>query len=149
MKIDYLKNLFFLISRNRLIQVVFIFVVAFVLQLSLVSTIHAGGLGSVSSGLTVTGNTAGLKAEGDLPTVAGRVIGQGLSIVGILLLAYLLYGGFYWMTARGDEGKVKTALGIIRNALTGIVIIALSFVIAQWVVGSLDTAITGASTTSE
>jgi len=144
MKIDF-KSLSFLFLQNLFVRMTFVFAFVFVLQLFLIPSSQAGGLGAVSGGLATTGKVAGLSTQGDLPTIAGAVINQGLTIVGILLLAYLLYGGFYWMTARGDDGKVKTAVGIIRNAITGIVIIAFSFAIAQWVVGSLNTALTGIS----
>jgi hypothetical protein len=50
-------------------------------------------------------------------------------ITGILLLIYLLMGGFQLMLAAGDPKKVQGAWGKITNAIIGFVIIF----IAYWV----------------
>lgn len=83
--------------------------------------------------------------------IIGKVIGTALTLTGILLLAYLIYGGFVWMTAGGDKGKTEKATLIIRNAVIGILIIALSNVIADYVLTQIQNATsttsgTGAST---
>jgi hypothetical protein len=56
-----------------------------------------------------------------------------------------MYGGFLWMTAGGDMGKVKEATAIIRNAVIGLVIIAASYAIANFVITQIATATSGAS----
>ena len=147
MKFYYLKHYLLSFLNHRLVKIALVLILGFLLQVN-ISPVKAGGLSAVKSGMNTTASVAGLETKGDLPTIAGRVISQGLTIVGVLLVIYLLYGGFYWMTARGEEAKVKTAVGIIRNALTGIVIIALAFVVADWVVGSLSNA-TGADQTTQ
>ena len=50
-------------------------------------------------------------------------------ITGILLLVYLLMGGFQLMFAAGDPKKVQGAWGKITNAVIGFVIIF----VAYWV----------------
>lgn len=93
---------------------------------------------------------AELKAgEPDLSVIIGNIISGVMSLVGALLLVYLLYGGFIYMTAGGDETKVKNAVSIIKNAVIGIVIIALSYAIATFVVGQLGSATQKAPTTTE
>ncbi len=41
------------------------------------------------------------------------------------------------MTAGGDEGKVKTATAMIKNAIIGLLIIVAAFAISNFVLGSL------------
>lgn len=79
----------------------------------------------------------GTAAEASLPEVVGRIINVLLGFIGILLLVYILYAGFLWMTAGGDEGKVKTATTMIRNAIIGLLIIVAAFAISNFVLGSL------------
>lgn len=49
-----------------------------------------------------------------------------LWLIAISAFLYLLYGAFLYVTAFGDEGKVTTAKGVIRNALIGVVIATLA-----------------------
>jgi hypothetical protein len=75
--------------------------------------------------------------SGDLPTIVGNIINVVLGFLGILLLGYLLYAGFLWMTAGGAEDQVKKAKAIIQQSIIGLVIIAAAFAISTFVLGSL------------
>ena len=70
--------------------------------------------------------------------MAGKVIEVALGFLGILLLGLFLWGGFLWMTASGEKEKVAKAQGVLANAVAGILIIALSFVITSEVLTRLD-----------
>ena len=76
-----------------------------------------------------------------IATIVGRVVNAALGFVGIILLGLLLYAGFLWMTAGGEEEKVKTARGMIANAVAGILIIATAFAITSYVLEALDTTV--------
>ena len=69
----------------------------------------------------------------DVSTDVGGVISGGVqwmfTIASILLLFYLLWGGLDWLTAGGDKGKVESAIGKIRNAIIGIIVVASSWAI--------------------
>jgi hypothetical protein len=52
-------------------------------------------------------------------------------ITGILLLTYLLLGGFQLMFAAGDPKKVQGAWGKITNAVIGFVIIFIAYWVTQ------------------
>ncbi len=73
----------------------------------------------------------------DLPTLIGRIINIVLGVVGIILLGYLLFAGYIWMTAGGDPKKVDEAKGMIKNAVIGLVIIVASFAIATFIINML------------
>jgi hypothetical protein len=60
-----------------------------------------------------------------------RVLTYLLPVAGLLLLLYLIYGGFMFMTSGGDPQKASTARGIITTALIGFVIIFIAFWIVQ------------------
>ncbi|MEO5927711.1 MAG: pilin [Patescibacteria group bacterium] len=86
-----------------------------------------------------------LKGATDLNAIIGNLISAVIGFLGVVLFLYLLYGGFLWMTAGGDAGQVKKATDVIRNAIIGLVIIALSYAIATFVITSLGTAVSQGS----
>ena len=66
-----------------------------------------------------------------------------LGFLGIIAIVIVLYGGFVWMTAGGNEEKVSSAKKIITAGIIGLVIIFVSYAIATFVINQLITA-TGA-----
>lgn len=85
------------------------------------------------------GTAAGVgnAAEADLPTVIGNIVNVALGFIGILLLIYILWAGFLWMTAGGSEDNVKKAQTMIKNAIIGLLIVIAAFAISNFVLGSL------------
>ena len=83
------------------------------------------------------GDKAGISTSQTLPGMAGSIINVILGFLGILLLFYMLYAGFLWMTAGGDEKKVTKAIDIIKQSIIGLVIIVAAFAISNFVLGSL------------
>jgi hypothetical protein len=67
-----------------------------------------------------------------------------LGFLGIIAVILILYGGFKWMTAAGDEGNIDTAKKIIAAGVIGLVIILAAFGISQMVMSELYSA-TGAT----
>ncbi|MFZ2804678.1 MAG: pilin [Patescibacteria group bacterium] len=84
-----------------------------------------------------TANAAGITGQQDLPTIIGRIINIALGFLGIVFLVLLLYAGFEWMTAQGDEAKVKKARSMITQAIIGLIIIVAAFAISNFVLSSL------------
>ncbi len=99
----------------------------------------AGDLGKkVSGNLNTFGKqTFGSQANTELPTIIAEIINWILGFLGILLVIYLVYGGFKWMTAEGESSKVDEAKQIIKNAIIGLIIIFASYAIANFVVDAL------------
>jgi type IV secretion system pilin len=136
------KNLLAKISSLNLSRIVKSAVMALVIfstVLAVAQPVNAG-LDAMKSSLDTAG--APLKpATGEsgnyIPGIVANLINAVLAMIGVLLLGYLLYAGFLWMTAGGDEGKVKTAITMIRNSIVGLLIIVLSFVIADFVLSAL------------
>lgn len=86
---------------------------------------------------------SGVTGSDNLVTIIGNIINVLLGFLGILLLAYLLYAGFLWMTSGGDTEGVKKAKTMIQNSIVGLIIIAAAFAISSFVLGQL-VSITGA-----
>ena len=80
----------------------------------------------------------------DPRTMAGAVVNIILGFLGIIAVLLILYGGFKWMTAAGNEDNVASAKKLIMAGVIGLVIILMAFGIAQFVISSLYNA-TGAT----
>lgn len=89
----------------------------------------------VQTGLDATAGAAGLdgRKDLDLPAEIGRIIGFILSFVGVVFLGLMIYGGFTWMLARGNDSEVSKAKGIIISAIIGIIIVAGAYAITATV----------------
>ena len=93
----------------------------------------------IGTGLGDVGTGTGL-SEADLPTVIGTLISIFLGILGIIFLILVLYAGFMWMTAAGNESKVETAKKLLTQAVIGLILILASYAIANFVVDAIATA---------
>lgn len=80
--------------------------------------------------------TAGF-TETDLPTIIANIISVLLSITGMILLALIVYGGFIWFKARGNEKEVERAKNIMTDAIVGLVIIMIAYALSKFVVCSV------------
>ncbi len=97
----------------------------------------AQGIEVGDTGLSDTAGAAGYGTAGDLNVIIGDIIQVALGFVGFIFFAYVLYGGFLWMTAQGKEEQVQTATGILKNGIVGLIIISASYAIADYVVGAI------------
>lgn len=70
----------------------------------------------------------------DYVTVISSVIQTILSLLGVIFLVLLIYGGFLWMTARGNEQQVEKAKEVIYSSLIGLIIILAAYSISYFVV---------------
>ncbi len=79
---------------------------------------------------------SGLSAE-DPRIITVRIINFALSLLGIIAVIIVLYAGFTWMTAGGNDEKVGSAKKILSAAVMGLVIIMASYSIMSFVLRSL------------
>ncbi len=75
--------------------------------------------------------------EKDPREVAAQVINIILGFLGIIAVILIIYGGFLWMTAAGNEDKVSTAKKLLAAGVVGLIIILAAFGIANFVINAL------------
>ncbi|MCK4554676.1 cbb3-type cytochrome c oxidase subunit 3, partial [Candidatus Parcubacteria bacterium] len=93
------------------------------------------------SGLFTTGQETGHTdsvslsdgKQQSLPQMIGEVIGIILAFVGTLFLILMIYGGYIWMMAKGNEQEIEKAKSIIQNALIGIAVVLAAYAITYLV----------------
>tara|TARA_Y100000310_G_scaffold304864_1_gene344462 strand:- start:368 stop:1153 length:786 start_codon:yes stop_codon:yes gene_type:complete len=88
------------------------------------------------------GNQTGLgaKDDDDLKGKIASIINIVLGFLGIVALVMIIFAGFKWMTAGGNEETVKEARGNIKNAVIGVAVVFMSFIVVNFVVLQLSDA---------
>lgn len=71
----------------------------------------------------------GADLEGWIITILRYLIG----VAGIVAAAVLIFNGFMYITASGDEGKIQKATKGITYAIIGLIIAAIAFLIVNYV----------------
>jgi hypothetical protein len=106
----------------------------------LVLTAHAQddtfGLTNVNTGL------GGSLSQADPKAVVTRIINIALGFLGLIALCIILYGGFKWMTAGGNEEKTEEAKKVLGAGVIGLIIILASWAIASYVITTLNSQLT-------
>ena len=97
-----------------------------------------GFTGALQNNLTQTGTGIyGQAPTKQLPQIVGGIIQAALGLLGIVLVVIIIYAGFLWMTAQGDDAKVTKAKGMIANAVIGMIIIFAAYAITNFVISAL------------
>lgn len=97
---------------------------------------------SGTTGLDEAGFRAGYSIEAEennVESIIGNVITTILSLVGVLFLVLMIYGGFMWMSDRGNEEKAEKAKKIIIAAVVGLIIVMASYAATYFVINALQT----------
>ncbi len=81
----------------------------------------------------------------DVPTAIGTIIGVALSFVGLAFFVLMIYGGFIWMFARGNEQDVEKAKSLIQAAIIGMVIVLSAYAITMMIGDVLTSGDSGTS----
>lgn len=68
-----------------------------------------------------------------LELIIGRFVSVILGLMGTLSLAVFVYGGIVWMTAQGNEEKIKKAKNTIVYAALGIIVAFTSYTILTFI----------------
>lgn len=80
-----------------------------------------------------TGTTFGL-GTANLEDTVVQIVQWVLTLLGLIAVIMILYGGFVWLTAGGNEEKVASAKKIISAAIIGLIIVLLAWAIVTFVV---------------
>lgn len=109
--------------------------------------VQAQGIKDAQNQLTPIAQKAGLSNQGNLENVVGTVVNAALSLVGLIFLVLMVYAGFTWMLAQGDEGKIDKSKEIIKACIIGLVITASAYAITFFVTSRFEQASNGGTTT--
>jgi membrane glycosyltransferase len=89
------------------------------------------------------GSQIGL-GDADLKTTVLNIIRWLLGFMTLIAVAFIIWGGFTWLTAGGNEDKVEKAKQIITAAVIGLIVILLAWAIVIFVANTTANVTQGA-----
>lgn len=87
---------------------------------------------ATSFSIEQVGSKIGL-GNADLKTTVINIIRWVLGIMTLIAVALIIYAGFVWLTAAGNEDNVDKAKKIISAAVIGLIVILLAWAIVIFV----------------
>lgn len=67
------------------------------------------------------------------PSIVINVMQWVLGFLGLISVIMIIWGGFTWMTAAGNEEKIKKAKEVLKAAIIGLIVIMLSYSIVAFI----------------
>lgn len=119
-------------------------------KLKIISAIVTGLMGLLSYAHALA-QGAGLVYPPAIPTLPGGstpgantvsiwavdIINYALALAGIVAVAFLIFGGFRYITSGGNDEAAESGKKIITNSIIGLIIIILSYVIVTVIINAL------------
>lgn len=88
-----------------------------------------------------TAGQSGFGAEAGRQASLGNIVGNYVTVflgfVGTIAFVVFLYGGFLWLTARGNDDQVADAKKYLFNGTIGIVVIVFAYAAAYFITSQL------------
>jgi hypothetical protein len=82
--------------------------------------------------------TAGFSTTMETENIVAIVIKLVLGFLGIIFVILMIFSGYQWMTAGGNEEQVKKATARIKNAVIGLIIVVFAYGITAFVFKNLS-----------
>jgi len=112
------------------------FAIILTVSLILISQTASAQLLNKTEGLTtMTDTVAGTAGMGNVSVgyLAAKVIQVVLGLLAIIFLVLMIIAGFDWMTAAGNDEKVKKSTATIKTAIIGLIIVLGAYAITYFV----------------
>lgn len=85
-----------------------------------------GGLDAVAGAFP-----EGAKKDVNVTALVKRIIEWALYLAAVAAVLFIIYGGFLYITSGGDAGQAGKGKTALINAIIGLVVVVLSFMIVQ------------------
>lgn len=91
-----------------------------------------------NAGSGFTGETGQASPPRDIRFIIMDLVRLFLGLIGTALLVVILYAGYLWWSAQGNEDNVKKAKATMRNAVIGMIIVTMSYAFVTFVFESFQ-----------
>ena len=72
-----------------------------------------------------------------VPFVVGTIIQYVMAFIGVVLAVIIVYAGYLWLTAGGNEEQVTKAKTLLKNAVIGLAIVFTAAIISAFILDAL------------
>ncbi len=109
----------------------------FVLVISALAGLAGTAYAATSGGFVTPTPAAGTAQANNAYELIGRITNWALGIAGAVAVLFIVYGGFRYITASGNQTQMEAGKNILIKAITGLVIIIVAYVLIQVIVQAL------------
>lgn len=95
-------------------------------------------------GLNSAGQVYGNTTPEDIRITIAKIINLVLEFLGVIFIGLMIFAGFQYMTAGGNEEQTKKAVGLIKNAVIGLLVILMAWAITRFTIRQLSRAVNNA-----
>ena len=106
------------------------------LEIANAQTTTGDAAANIAEGVQVISEPLGLPAT-DIRLVVANIIRIALGLLGIIAVVLMIYAGFLWMTAGGNDEQITTAKKFLLNTVIGLAIILSAYAIVSFVISRL------------
>ncbi len=75
--------------------------------------------------------------------IIGRIIAYVLSFLGVVFFVLIVYGGWMWLTAAGNEEQITKAKSLIKHSVIGLAIVFAAYLVSYFVVSKIMESVVG------
>lgn len=104
---------------------------------SLASSI-AGILIALSSSVLVNTISDFIKPSKDASEVLNGGFNLAYAVSGVIATAFIIYGGFMYLTSSGDPSKVRKGRQTLIYSIIGLLVVLLAWAITNFVIGAME-----------
>lgn len=133
--------MFFKYFKRILILVIIYFIIANI-NVSAANLKDAFKSQDTNAGPSVLDKTAlgsGFNTIVTADNIIGIIIQTALSLLGVIFLGIMIFGGYLWMTGRGNEERVTRAKNLIWAAIIGLIIVVSAYAISYFIISKAST----------
>lgn len=118
-------------------KIIFLFLFLFPLFACYGQSLSNSSQTSMSGQTNSFTNKSGFDLSLTVGGMVATVITAFFSVLGIIFVSLMVYAGYNWMTAAGEEEKVTKAKDTIRRAIIGLIITLSAYAITYFVFKNL------------
>jgi len=128
------------IAKKQIFSLVFLIALGFAFLGAALPAKADSSLLNAQIGLNDAGKVYGRTTPEDIRITIAKIINIVLEFLGIIFIGLTLIAGFQYMTAGGNEEKTKKAIGLLTNAVIGLLIILMAWAITRFTIRQLSRA---------
>lgn len=91
----------------------------------------------VNAQLGAGADAAEFQGAADPRSVAARIVNVLLGVLGIIFFILIIMGGYWFLTAAGEEEKVQKGRKTILRAVVGLIVVMMAYAISNFVGGAV------------
>jgi TRAP-type C4-dicarboxylate transport system permease small subunit len=135
-----------LITKKQVFSFIFLFIFSVIQIISIISFASPAradeSLFNSQTGMNEIGGVYG-NNKTDVRIIIVRIIQIALAFVALIFVVLIIYAGFRYMTAAGNQDQAKKALAQIKDAVMGLFIVIAAWALATFIIVVLGRAVAG------